>query len=678
MKKILLLLICAFHGTAQIQVDNIQIARDSWGIPHIFAKTDAEVAYGLAWAHAEDDFKTIQVTLLAGKGELAKLQGKEGAAIDYVAGLLRTKETAQEKIGEISPDFLAVANGYLDGINKYADLHPDEVLVKRSFPISINDYLSAMLLSLSVISGADGVLKDIFNGTIENPEVKQDVKGSNAFAFSSSKTTTGETFLNINSHQPLEGPVAWYEAHLHSEEGWNMLGGLFPSGCVIFHGTNENLGWAHTVNHQDKIDVFKLDMKRKNSRKYYFDGEWLKLEKKKVKLKVKMGAFMLPISKKAYWSVYGATLRNDQGTYSIRMGANQEVRGVEEWYRMNKAKNFDEFYDAMELIAIPGFNTIYADSDDNIFFVSNGNIPIRNPEYNWKGVVPGNTSKTLWNNYHPLSDLPQYFNPSSGYLYNSNNTVFHASSLSNNLNPKDFDPTMGYPLKDNNRSMRFVERVSAYHKVSYADFKSMKYDGQYPSKFHFPIDINAIWEMDSKQFPEIEAEIELLQNWDRKSNIENVGAGFFSVLIYKINEHYHGKGVVTGPVAAKLIAETKAHLLKHFGKTNVPLGETQKLVRGEKEIALPGLPDVLAAMYTSPYKDGKRKGFAGESFIQLIRYKKGEPPKIETVINYGASNHKESSHYADQMELFVQQKTKTMTLDKATVLKNAIKIYSPK
>jgi len=677
MKKTLLLLICALQGTAQIQVNNIQIARDTWGVPHIFAKTDAEVAYGLAWAHAEDDFKTIQLTLLAGKGQLAKLQGKEGAAIDYVAGLLRTKETAQEKIGEISPDFLAVANGYLDGINKYAALHPNEVLVKRSFPISMNDYLSAMLLSLSVISGADGVLKDIFNGTIENPATKEEVKGSNAFAFSASKTTTGETFLNINSHQPLEGPVAWYEAHLHSEEGWNMLGGLFPSGCVIFHGTNENLGWAHTVNHQDKIDVFKLEMKRKNSRKYLFDGEWLKLEKKKVKLKVKMGAFTLPISKKAFWSVYGATLRNDRGTYSIRMGANQEVRGVEEWYRMNKAKTFEEFYEAMELIAIPGFNTIYADSDDNIFFVSNGNIPFRDPGFDWKGVLPGNTSLTLWDSYHPFSDLPQYLNPDSGYLYNSNNTVFHASSPSDNLNPKSFDATMGYPLKDNNRSMRFVERISAYDKVSYADFKSMKYDGQYPSKFHFPIDINAIWEMDSKLFPAIENEIELLQNWDRKSNIENVGAGFFSVLIYKINEQYHGKGILTGPIAVKLITETKVHLIEHFGKSKVPLGEVQKLVRGEKEIRLPGLPDVLAAMYTSPHKDGKRKGIAGESYIQLVRYKKGELPKIETVINYGSSNHIESPHYADQMELFVQQKTKKMTLDKATVIKDAVRIYSP-
>ncbi|MCL4165144.1 UNVERIFIED_CONTAM: hypothetical protein GTU68_013217, partial [Idotea baltica] len=327
----------------------------------------------------------------------------------------------------LSPEFTALAKGYLGGLNRYAALHPEEVLVKNSFPISMEDYVSSLILSLSVISGADGVIKDIYGVTIEKPEIKQEVKGSNAFAFSSAKTTTGETFLNINSHQPLEGPVAWYEAHLQSENGWNMLGGLFPGGCVIFHGVNENLGWAHTVNHQDKIDVYKLEMKSKNSRKYLFDGVWKKLEKNKVKLKVNLGWITLPISKKAYWSEYGATLKTKGGVYSIRMGANQDIRGVEQWYKMNKARNYKEFYIAMEMVAIPGFNTVYADNQDNIFFVSNGKIPIRDPKYNWSGVLPGNTSETLWTEFHPFKALPQYLNPKSGYLFNTNNTVFNAS-----------------------------------------------------------------------------------------------------------------------------------------------------------------------------------------------------------------------------------------------------------
>ena len=72
--------------------------------------------------------------------------------------------------------------------------------------------------------------------------------GSNAFAFNSNKTADGKTYLNVNTHQPLEGPFSWYEAHINSNEGWNMLGGLFPGLPIPVIGTNNNLAWTHTYN----------------------------------------------------------------------------------------------------------------------------------------------------------------------------------------------------------------------------------------------------------------------------------------------------------------------------------------------------------------------------------------------------------------------------------------------
>jgi acyl-homoserine-lactone acylase len=679
MKKIYLFFLICSPVFAQINTSQIQIARDKYGVPHIFAPTDPQVAYGLAWAHCEDDFKTIQLSMLAGKGQLGKLNGKDGAAIDYVGALLKIKETANEKFNTLSPDFVKVAEGYIEGINKYAQIHPEEVLVKNSFPLSITDYLASNILSLCVISGVDGVLKDVLSGKIEKKSVDEDVKGSNAFAFNSAKTTDGLAYLDVNSHQPLEGPVAWYEAHVASEQGWNMLGGLFPGGCVIFVGTNEHLGWGHTVNKQDKIDVFKLEMKDAKSDEYKFDDKWLKLDSRKVKLKVKLGKIILPVGKKVYWSVYGPTLKTKDGVYSIRLGANQDLRGVEQWYRMNKAKNFSEFYNAMEMVAIPGFNTIYADRKDTIFYVSNGKIPFRDPAYDWSGVVPGNISKTLWTTFHPLKDLPQYLNPKSGYVYNTNNTPFHATGPADNLKAEDFDKTMGYETIDNNRSMRFEELIKTYDKVSYEDFKTIKYDGQYPEKFHFPININAISSIKAADYPDLKPEIEMMQKWDRKSNVENIGAGIFSTFVNIVGQKYKGtEKVMNEADCIAAIQETKAYMLKYFNSTSVPLGDVQKLVRGKYEIPLPGMPDVLAAMYTIPHTNGLRKGYAGESYIALIKYSKDKLPEIESIINYGASNHANSPHYADQMDKFTHQKTKKMTLDKAEVLKNAERVYSPR
>ena len=670
MKKLLLFLL-PFGLFAQFNLAEIKIARDQYGVPHIYAPTDAQVAYGLAWAHAEDNFETLQLTLLAGKGMLAQHLGKEGAAVDYVWNLLRCRQVAIERQGDLSADFKKVVEGYIAGINAYAQQHTEEVLVKRAFPVSLTDYLASTVLSLCVISGADRQLKDILSGKVSKEDYP---RGSNAFAFSSRKTTDGYTYLNNNSHQPLEGPVSWYEAHLVSEEGWNIVGGLFPGACTIFLGTNEFLGWAHTVNHNDKIDVYKLRMAGKNT--YWYNGQKKNLDISKAKLKVKIGPIKLPISKKVYQSIYGPTLKTKHGTYSIRLGANQEIRAIEQWYRMNKARNFKDFYMAMEMVAIPGFNTVYADTEDNIFYVSNGKIPFRNPAYNWLGVVPGDTSATLWTDFHPFTDLPQYLNPSSAYLYNTNNTVFRATAEQDNLHPENFDPTMGYPMTNNNRSMRFKELVDQYDKVSYQDFKTIKYDAAYPSKeFYFPIDINVLSKLDAEEYPEVKDYIQMLQNWDRKGETDSREAALFAELVYRIGKKYENGDSLTADQLVNLLKQIKAA----YGTKEIPtLGEYQKLVRGKRAEPLWGMPDVLRAMYSKPTDKGYREGMAGETYILLSRFKKGELPLLESVINYGASNRPESPHYDDQMSLFLNLQTKKMSLDKEEVLRTAKTIYSPR
>ena len=77
-----------------------------------------------------------------------------------------------------------------------------------------------------------------------------------------------------------------------------------------------------------------------------------------------------------------------------------------------------------------------------------------------------------------MKDLPQYLNPASGYLVNTNHTPFNATGAKDNLQAKDFDLTMGYETKNNNRSIRFQELISKYDKLSYEDFKRIKYDNQ--------------------------------------------------------------------------------------------------------------------------------------------------------------------------------------------------------
>lgn len=680
MKKSILLLsfsLLVLSLSAQFNINKIEIVRDSFGVPHIFAPTDAEVAYGLAWAHAEDDFYTIQQSYMAGKALLGAYKGKEGATIDYIVHLMRIKELVAAKYeSDISPAYKRLLEGYAAGFNAYAKAHPKEVLLKKLFPITPKDMLQYSVLQLCVLSGADGALKSIFGNTVP---VLDDMKpgGSNAFAFNSRKTTDGQTYLAINSHQPLEGPVSWYEAHLQSEEGWNIIGANFPGAPTILSGVNEYLGWAHTVNEPDKLDVYQLSINPNNKLQYLFDGQWETLEEKTANLKVKVSGIRIGVKRKVYWSKYGPTVITERGTFSIRMPAQMDIRGLEEWYWLNKAKNFTEFKKALNMMAIPGYNIVYADRYDTIYYLSNGRIPVRDKMYNWRGTLPGNTSKTLWTEIHPLENLPQVLQPSSGFVYNTNHSPFHATEGPDNFKLSDL--TMGYETLENNRSMRFAELIKQYDKVSYEDFKRIKYDGRYPEKFSFAIDIDSLFMLNASKYPALADLIHQLKQWDRNSDIQNTGATIFAHInyqIYALARQGKRPAILTTPICISLLENTRKDLMQYFGKTNVPLGDYQKHVRGDKSIPLPGLPDVLTAMYSVTWKNGMVKGNQGESYIELVRFTK-DGPIIESINTYGASAKKGSPHYTDQMEMFAAQKTKKMSLKKEDAYKNAIRVYHP-
>jgi acyl-homoserine-lactone acylase len=672
------ILLASIHAKAQINPANITIARDSFGVPHIFAPTDPEVAYGLAWAHAEDDFATLQLVVLSGKAKLGTGLGKKGAEADYVINLLRIRKTVDEQWNTLSPDFLALIKGYVQGLNAYAKAHPKEVKYKQAFPFDEKEYLTAVVFSTSLFCGVDNVLPQILGGEVAtipnfNPQ------GSNAFAMNSVKTTTGESFLAINAHQPQEGPVAFYEAHLQSEQGWDMLGGLFPGGCLIFHGTNENLGWAHTVNYQDKIDVYQLEINPANKNQYKFDGQWINLEENKAKLHVK--GVPVTISKKIYWSKYGATAKTDKGVFSMRVPATMDIKALQEWYRMNKAKNFTEFYKAVSMTSLPMFNIMYADRYDTIFYISNGKMPRRNPDpkYNWKSTLPGNTSATLWTEFKPIGELPQYVNPPSGYLFNTNHSPFLATDVKYNLDMKNADKTDGYETYHNNRSQRVTELING-DKVDYNTFKRIKFDQQLPKELKYTYGIDTMLSLNVNDYPAMKEVITNFQSWDRKAVANSKGAAVF-LLVYD----YVAKKLAGTPARQLTKAESietyqhvHDYMMQYFGKTDLVLGDVQKLVRGNDARPAWGLPDVLTAAYTEPYKDGMRKVVSGDAYICFVRYpKNGSLPIIESVNTFGASMHPDSPHYKDQMAMFQNQQTKHMTLDKNEILRAAEKIYHP-
>jgi acyl-homoserine-lactone acylase len=248
--------------------EHVTIVRDEWGVPHIYGEKDCDVAYGLAWANAEDDFKTIQENILPAKGMLGMWKGKEGAVMDFVVQFLGSAEQAKLRYEkDISPEFKVYLEGYCKGLNDYAVTHPKEVKVKKAFPVTPIDAIATFHYVGALITALQDQLKDVTAGKYDTLAV---TFASNAFAVNNLKSENGNPILVVNPHVKFEGLFSWYEAHLVSGEGMNVLGALFHGGTSVFVGTNEHLGWSHTWNKYDLVDTYKLKMNPKDKLQYEF------------------------------------------------------------------------------------------------------------------------------------------------------------------------------------------------------------------------------------------------------------------------------------------------------------------------------------------------------------------------------------------------------------------------
>ena len=668
---------------------DVRILRDTWGVPHIFGTTDADVAYGLAYAHAEDDFATFQATLIAARGRLASVFGRNAAPNDYMVHLLRVWDVVEAKYEtDLSPDMRAVLEAYAAGLNRYAALHPDEV---RSgvLPIRGQDIVAGFVHKVPLFFGLDRTLQDLFADERKHPvSTKRTAsalqrwagldlpRGSNAFSVGPGRSADGKTRLAVNSHQPWEGPVAWYEVTLHSEEGWDMAGGLFPGSPAITHGHNRHLGWAHTVNQPDLIDVYVLEINPDNRNQYRYDGAWRDLEVRTAPIKVKLwGPFSWTFKREVLWSVYGPAVRRPHGTYAIRFATWGEVRQVEQWFRMNKARTFDEWLDAMRMAALPSFNTAYGDEAGNIYYVYNGRLPLRAEGYDWSQYLPGNTSETLWTEYLPYDDLPQVKNPASGFVINCNSSPFRATTGPGNPSAAAYSPTLGIETRMTNRSLRALELFGNDESITAEEFYRYKYDMAYSTESEVAALVQKLLAAPPSEDPVVREAMDVLRAWDLGVAPENRHAAIAVLTAAPVlTAQFQGK---EPPDLFEQFATVAHELRRAHGRIDVPWQDVNRLRRGSVDLGLGGGPDVLHAVYGDTLKDGRITGRAGDCFVMLVEW--GEDGvQSQSIHQYGSATLDESSpHYADQAPLFVKRQLKPVWMDEADIRAHLEREYRP-
>lgn len=665
---------------------DVEIVRDEFGVPHINGKTDADTAYGLAFAHSEDDFATIQDVVAMTRGRYGAIAGSDGAKVDYVMHLLGVRETAETRYMELSPEVRAVAEAYAAGVNHYAAKHPDEVRLSKLFPVTGQDIVTGFVLRAPFFYGLDAAIGALTEG---KPLPKEsaapmtpigrdpEMNGSNAFAIAPKRMADGKTWLISNSHQPYEGQVAWYEAVTHSGEGLDMAGALFPGSPFVLLGHNRHLGWTNTVNRPDLIDVYKLVMNKAGDQ-YRYDGKWMPLSSKRVWLPVKMGPFNLPVPQTIYRSIHGPVIKNDKGYFAIRYAGIDNVKVVEQYYRNTKATNWDEWTKSMAIGGIPATNFIYADKTGRIAYIYNALFPNRKPGHDYTKLLPGDTSAVMWEGPVGFDRYPKIVNPASGFVQNANNTPFLAAGPGSEMNPADYSPYLGIELGMTNRGLRATELLAADTSITPQELLAIKMDMMYSKKSWVGAWMASFAALDLKDAPELTEAQKLLASWDWSSD----GKGRADALAERIirfgaRRNWRGEKM---PDPRETLQEAVTEFKERFGRIDPPLAEIQRLRRGDVDLAMLGGSDALRAttIWDAEQADGKMRVRHGDSYIMLMRWDKGGKVQSESIQPYGsATNRPESPHYTDQMKLFVAGGYKPVHFEWADAVKNAKRRYRP-
>jgi acyl-homoserine-lactone acylase len=673
------------YGAPPLRKYDVEIVRDGFGVPHINGKTDADAAYGLAYAHAEDDFGVLQEVVAMTRGRTGAMLGSDGAAVDYVGHLLGVRDTVNRDYEKIPADVRAVMEAYAAGLNHYAEKHPEEVRLSRLFPVSGRDVAASFVLRSPFFFGLDGAIKKLteneepVNGPVAalTPAGRDpSMNGSNAFAVAPKRMADGKTWLISNSHQPYEGGVAWYEAVVHSGEGLDMAGALFPGSPFVLLGHNRNLGWTNTVNQPDLIDVYRL-VTNADKTQYRMDGKWKPLSSKRVWLPVKFGPFTLPVPKTIYRSEHGPVIVNDKGAFAIRYAAMDSVKLLEQYFRIQKAQDYGQWISAMSIRGIPATNFIYADKTGKIGYYYNAVWPDRKAGFDYTKILPGDTSASLPKTILPWSATPMIVDPVSGFVTNANNTPFLAAGKGSELDTANFSTLLGIEARRTNRIIRALELLEADTSLTPQALLAIKFDTGYSRNSFAGQWIEKLLAADLKGEPDLVAAQKLLKEWDFNSDGKGRADTIGEAMMHMANsDAYHGRPL---PDAKAKLREVVDALIRGFGRIDPPLGDVQRLIRGKVNLPANGGTDTLrAATIWEPQDNGQMRVRHGDSFIMLTAWDKAGKLTSQSIQPYGsATNRPESPHYTDQMQMFLDRKFKPVHFEWADAVGQAKRRYRP-
>lgn len=661
------------------QFSETEILWDTWGVPHIYAATEADMYYAFGWAQMHNHGNLIAKLYGQARGRAAEYWGEAYLETDRLLHTFNLPAMAQMSLESLPAEELELVEAFVDGMNAYKRENPDliEADLHQIFPLEPYDFL------------AHGFRIFYLEFLIRNnlSQANRWSAGSNAWAVGPEKSSSGNAMLVANPHLSWSDFWLFTEAHLNTQD-FMLYGATLVGIPFLGIAFNDHLGWTHTVNTIDNVDFYELTLQEDM---YLLDGQYLPFDERMALLHVKQQDGSLRTDTLMVRSSrHGVVLREGEGkALALRYtGMDETLQIGTQWRAMGKATNFEAFEEALKINQLPLFNVLYADRDGHIFYGFGGHVPKRGHGdwSTWAGIVPGESSENIWHGWHDYQTLPRLLNPETGWLQNANDPPF-TSTIPQAFDPADFPAY----LAPNNMPLRPQHSARLLMQEDRISFERLEELQQNTEVILAERILDDLLELRTGVNDSLTlAAMDVLTAWDREFLASSRGA----VLFHRWVEILASLGPntvfevpwdenqpVTTPtglrekeIALQSLAHAARTVKEAYGNLDIPYGDVYRLRMGTYD--LPGNGGTSAfglfrTMQYAPAEDNLFQVIHGETYVAITEF--GEQVRARVLLTYGNATQPHSPHIGDQLPLFAEKKMRDAWLTRQEIEENLAK-----
>lgn len=497
----------------------VEIIRDTWGVPHIYAQNDEDVFFGQGFAHAQDRLWHMELNRRLPAGRMSELVGEIAFGTDKLLRIVGLQRAAKNDWMHASFETVLALNAYARGVNAFLETHHNKLPLEFTLlgfkpepwrPLDSLCWIKMMawgqglnwdaevlraaildklgpertakllgsdiadtnpiILNHAPIPGFDRLVTEL-HAAHNFLNMTVPVGMSNNWVVDGTKSVTGKPLLANDPHLPLQMPSLWYEAHLSTPE-WQAAGVTLPGVPLVVIGHNNDIAWGMTNAFVDAQDLYIEQFDPNDATRYRVNEGWetATVVREEIRVKGEEEPRAVDVTITRHGPIMNdwfesAPIGTEVGGLALKWVGNDASRSIHAGLQLLRAQNWEEFRGALKDWTEPALSFVYADRAGNIGYQLAGNTPLRK---NGKGAtpVPGWNDDYAWTGLVPFDELPHAYNPPEHLVATANNTVVGA----------EYEHHLSLDTMNGFRAKRIIDLLNAQDKLSVQDYARIQSD----------------------------------------------------------------------------------------------------------------------------------------------------------------------------------------------------------